>query len=162
MLCVLDMLLSKDFQTKCTWTGASRKGPKIAIMPNRNILQLFQQIGTDESEVVTQRKLANFFMRKLKNSLKRLIAAGVRQGTRHVRRKKQQRKADKQNVKLEADAGPIIASSNVLNGEADERNNSRSEPESEEYAGSVVDSLDALEQADIPSDLSGPNDSIEQ
>ncbi|XP_053695156.1 uncharacterized protein LOC128742730 [Sabethes cyaneus] len=88
MLRVLDLLISKEMQTKCTWTGASRKGPKIAIMPYRNMLQLFIEVGSDDTEVVTQQKLTSFFMRKLKNSLKRLAATGERRGTRHVRRKK--------------------------------------------------------------------------
>ncbi|KXJ81139.1 hypothetical protein RP20_CCG021362 [Aedes albopictus] len=88
MLCVLDLLFTKKFQTMCTWTGASRKGPKTAIMPNRNILEIFQIIGSDEKEVVNQRELANFFMKKLKNSLKRLTISGVRRSTRHVRRRK--------------------------------------------------------------------------
>ncbi|XP_055542944.1 uncharacterized protein LOC129728524 [Wyeomyia smithii] len=87
MLGILDMLISKKMQTQCTWTGASRLGPKLAIMPNRNILQLFQEIGSDDLEVVTQQKLASFFMKKLKNSLKRLVATGERRGTRHVRKK---------------------------------------------------------------------------
>ncbi|XP_055614426.1 uncharacterized protein LOC129760782 [Uranotaenia lowii] len=89
MLCVLDLLLSRVFQTMCTWTGASRKGPKIAIMPNRNILQLFQLMGSDENEIVTQRKMQTFFMRTLKNSVKRLSNKGMRRGTRHVRRNEQ-------------------------------------------------------------------------
>lgn len=153
MLCALDMLFSKEFQTKCTWTGASRKGPKVAIMPNRNILQLFQQIGSDESEVVTQRKLADFFMKKLKNSLKRLIATGIRRGTRHVRRTKQ-RKACEQNVKVE----PDIATSNELNGQAVESCCSDLETED---AGSAIDSSDALDHADIQSNLSNFDDSSE-
>ncbi|XP_053691306.1 uncharacterized protein LOC128739830 [Sabethes cyaneus] len=144
MLGVLDILFSKEFQTKCTWTGASRKGPKIAIMPNRNILQLFTQVGSDEYEVVTQQKLANFFMKKLKNSLKRLLAAGMRRGTRHVRRKQR-------NVAEVDVVGDVLvdASSNKMNGQADKQVNSCSESESEEYAGSVVDSLDALDYAEI-------------
>lgn len=150
MLCVLDMLFSKDFQTKCTWTGASRKGPKLAIMPNRNILQVFQQIGSDETEVVTQRKLADFFKKKLKNSLKRSIAIGIRRGTRHVRRRKQT-KALQQEVKME----PVGGSSNVLGGQIDEAEmscESFDEPESED-AGSAVNSSDALDHADIQTNL---------
>lgn len=158
MLCVLDMLFSKDFQTKCTWTGASRKGPKLAIMPNRNILQVFQQIGSDETEVVTQRKLADFFKKKLKNSLKRSIAIGIRRGTRHVRRRKQT-KALEQDVKLE----PVGGSCNALGDQIDEAAmsyESCDEPESED-AGSAVNSSDALDHADIPTDSSDVNDSSE-
>ncbi|XP_065095779.1 uncharacterized protein LOC135717568 [Ochlerotatus camptorhynchus] len=147
MLGVLDMLFSKQFQTKCTWTGASRKGPKIAIMPNRNILQLFQQIGTDEAEVVTHQKLASFFMRKLKNSLKRLIATGMRRGTRHVRRRKQQREIDEQEVEFESDAGSIFIPSIVLNGQDDERSHSHIRNTSNSHirseSDSDVDSSDA-------------------
>lgn len=149
------MLFSKEFQTKCTWTGASRKGPKIAIMPNRNILQLFQQVGSDEYEVVTQQKLANFFMKKLKNSLKRLIAAGMRRGTRHVRRKQQN--VAERNVDLVDDV-LVVASSKRLDGPADKHVNSCSESESEEYTGSVVDSLDALDCAEILFSSTNPND----
>ncbi|KXJ74293.1 hypothetical protein RP20_CCG013967 [Aedes albopictus] len=158
MLCVLDMLFSKDFQTKCTWTGASRKGPKLAIMPNRNILQVFQQIGSDETEVVTQRKLADFFKKKLKNSLKRSIAIGIRRGTRHVRRRKQT-KALEQDVKSE----PVGGSCNALGDQIDEAAmscESFDEPESED-AGSAVNSSDALDHADIPTDSSDVNDSSE-
>ncbi|XP_062550627.1 uncharacterized protein LOC134215454 [Armigeres subalbatus] len=88
MLCVLDLMFTKKFQTMCTWTGVSRKGPKTAIMPNRNILEIFQILGSDDMEVVNQRELAAFFMKKLKNSLKRLTITGVRRSTRHVRRRK--------------------------------------------------------------------------
>lgn len=158
MLGVLDLLFSKEFQTKCTWTGASRKGPKTAIMPNRNILLLFQQIGNDEFEVVTQQKLASFFMRKLKNSLKRMIASGLRRGTRHVRGRKRQRKANEQEEESEVDGSSIHCRSNE---HTDERNNSRNENESDINAGSIVDSSDALDHADIPSDVSGANDSSE-
>lgn len=138
MLGVLDMLFSKQFQTEYTWTGASRKGPKIAIMPNRNILQLFQQIGSDESEVVTQQKLAIFFKKKLKNSLKRLMTTGMRRGTRHVRRTKQQRMAVDQEAQIrsdtESDAGSIIIPSNVLQVKLNPPNeHSHSELESEDY-----------------------------
>lgn len=155
MLCALDMLFSKDFQTQCTWTGASRKGPKVAIMPNRNVLRLFQQIGSDESEVVTQRKLAEFFMKKLKNSLKRLIATGIRRGTRHVRQRRQ-KKASEQVVKVEPDAG----NSNAINEQADEGDYSCDDPESE-VAGSAIDSSDALDHADIQSELNDSDDSSE-
>lgn len=152
MLCVLDMLLSREFQSKCTWTGASRKGPKIAIMPNRNILQLFVQIGSDESEVVTQRKLANFFMRKLKNSLKRLATTGMRRGTRHVRRRKQ-KNADGNQVQPGGVDGSIVAVSNEPCKEDDERDVSSSLSESED-AISVVNSSDGLDRSDIQSDSS--------
>lgn len=88
MLGVLDALFTKKFQTMCTWTGISRKGPKTAVMPNRNILEIFQIIGSGKSDEVSQRELANFFMKKLKNSLKRLNVAGLRRATRHIRRRK--------------------------------------------------------------------------
>ncbi|XP_062549609.1 LOW QUALITY PROTEIN: uncharacterized protein LOC134214220 [Armigeres subalbatus] len=161
MLGVLDMLFSKEFQTKCTWTGASRKGPKIAIMPNRNILQmLFQQLGSDDSEIVTQLKLTNFFMRKLKNSLKRLTATGMRRGTRHVRRVKQRKEAVHQ-VKLEHDGGldePLPNPLNDCDNYVDDCDNNHSKPELEELDESAIDSSDALDCTDIRSDTSGPND----
>ncbi|KXJ68774.1 hypothetical protein RP20_CCG021241 [Aedes albopictus] len=146
MLGVLDLLLTREFQTKCTWTGASRKGPKTAIMPNRNVLQLFVEVGSNESETVTQQKLASFFKRKLKNSLKRLLTTGMRRGTRHVRRRKQQAQAA-EHVKFEPDG--------VHDEERDNPN--RSDPESGSYASSIINSSDALEAVDIESDSSGPN-----
>ncbi|XP_058819296.1 uncharacterized protein LOC131682101 [Topomyia yanbarensis] len=81
MICALDLIMSKQFQTECTWTGASRKGPKIALMVHRQTLKVFEEIGTCDTEIVTQQKLANFFMKKLKNANKRLKASGQRQFT---------------------------------------------------------------------------------
>ncbi|XP_053690707.1 uncharacterized protein LOC128739255 [Sabethes cyaneus] len=177
MLRVLDLLISKEMQTKCTWTGASRKGPKVAIMPNRNMLQLFVQIGSDDSEVVTHQKLTRFFMRKLKNSLKRLTTTGKRRGTKHVRKKK----ADNEVVEGESAPGlnkatsdehrpkhdnkpqsqvvedPYTGSNDASSSGqqaawTDEQDNSCSDFGSESDAGSVVDSSDALDNTDMVSD----------
>ncbi|XP_029733462.1 uncharacterized protein LOC115269187 [Aedes albopictus] len=145
MLGALDFLLSREFQTKCTWTGASRKGPKTAIMPNRNVLQLFVEVGSNESETVTQQKLASFFKRKLKNSLKRLLTTGMRRGTRHVRRRRQPAQATEQEVKFEPD------------GEHNEKRGDRSDQDSDSNASSVINSSDALDAVDVESDSSGPN-----
>nr|XP_029734481.1 uncharacterized protein LOC115269842 [Aedes albopictus] len=145
MLGALDLLLSREFQTKCTWTGASRKGPKTAIMPNRNVLQLFVEVGSNESETVTQQKLASFFKRKLKNSLKRLLTTGMRRGTRHVRRRRQPAQATEQEVKFEPD------------GEHNEKRGDRSDQDSDSNASSVINSSDALDAVDVESDSSGPN-----
>lgn len=155
MLAVLDLLLSKEFQTKCSWTGVGRKGPKIAIMPNRNILQLFQFIGTDDTEIVTQQKLASFFMKKLKNSLKRMMVHGRRRGTRHVRK---HRKPEEERTGDEADPNPID-SSNAPNGQDDEDDNGHIEPGVNETVESCVDSSDAQEYANFLSESSGADDS---
>ncbi|XP_058456705.1 uncharacterized protein LOC131434072 [Malaya genurostris] len=88
MICALDIIMTKQFQTECTWTGASRKGPKIPLMMYRQILKAFEEIGTSETELVTQQKLANFFMKKLKNANKRLKASGQRRSSRHIVPKK--------------------------------------------------------------------------
>ncbi|XP_053698653.1 uncharacterized protein LOC128745600 [Sabethes cyaneus] len=177
MLRVLDLLISKEMQTKCTWTGASRKGPKVAIIPNRNMLQLFVQIGSDDSEVVTHQKLTRFFMRKLKNSLKRLTTTGKRRGTRHVRKKK----ADNEVVEGKSAPGlnkatsdehrpkhdnkpqsqvvedPYTGSNDASSSGqqaawTDEQDNSCSDFGSESDAGSVVDSSDALDNTEMVSD----------
>ncbi|XP_062549437.1 uncharacterized protein LOC134214007 isoform X2 [Armigeres subalbatus] len=88
MLCVLDLMMTKKFQAQCTWTGSSRKGPKIPIMVNRKMLKVFVEIGTSDTEIVTQQKLTNFFMKKLKNAGKRLKSSGVRRSSRHVVKKR--------------------------------------------------------------------------
>ncbi|XP_065080669.1 uncharacterized protein LOC135703400 [Ochlerotatus camptorhynchus] len=88
MICLLDLIMTKEFQVQCTWTGSSRKGPKIAVMIHRRFLKVFVDIGTDETEIVTQHKLANFFKKKLKNATKRLQSAGIRRSSRHVVKKR--------------------------------------------------------------------------
>lgn len=120
MLGVLDALFTKKFQTLCSWTGISRKGPKTAVLPNRNILEIFQIIGSGDSDEVNQRELANFFMKKLKNSQKRLLVAGLRRAARKVRRKKKQKQEDPCNNSDDS--------------------SSRCEAETESYSGYIEDS----------------------
>lgn len=83
MLATLDILCSKEFQAQCTWTGASRKGPKTAIMLHSKVVDLFREIGTSETELVTLENVSSFFMKKLKNATKRLFSTGQRRGSRH-------------------------------------------------------------------------------
>ncbi|XP_055587663.1 uncharacterized protein LOC129740083 isoform X2 [Uranotaenia lowii] len=109
MLSALDMIFSLEFQACCTWTGSSRKGPKIAMMPNRRILSIFQRIGHTETETVTQQKLAVFFKKKLKNAFKRLSNTGQRRGSRHVRRHKKPTVVEQgtQNTNYESDSTDV-------------------------------------------------------
>lgn len=83
MLAVMDILFSKEFQAQCTWTGASRKGPKTAIMSHPRIVDLFIEIGTSVTELMTQEKVCQFFMKKLKNATKRMSTTGQRMSSRH-------------------------------------------------------------------------------
>lgn len=83
MLAALDFLCSKGFQAECTWTGTSRKGPKTAIMSHPKFVDLFIEIGSSATELINQEKIAAFFMKKLKNAMKRLSATGQRQSSRH-------------------------------------------------------------------------------
>lgn len=83
MLAALDVLCSKGFQAECTWTGTSRKGPKTAIMSHPKFVDLFIEIGSSSTELINQEKVAAFFMKKLKNAMKRLSATGQRRSSRH-------------------------------------------------------------------------------
>ncbi|XP_055600714.1 uncharacterized protein LOC129749689 [Uranotaenia lowii] len=72
MLQALDLIFSLKFQADCTWTGSSRVASKTAILSNPKLLNIFQKIGTTQTEMVNQIKLADFFKKKLKNATKRL------------------------------------------------------------------------------------------
>lgn len=82
MLAALDLMCTKEFQAECTWTGASRKGPKTAVMSHQKFVDVFMEIGNSSSEINSQEKVTAFFMKKLKNAGKRTLTSGQRRGTR--------------------------------------------------------------------------------
>ncbi|XP_049293172.1 uncharacterized protein LOC125768897 isoform X2 [Anopheles funestus] len=74
----MDMLFTRKFLTLCSWTGIGKGTQKIAMMQMTNVTKLFQRIGTTLTVVVNQKRVAFFFMKKLKNAYKRALAKGVR------------------------------------------------------------------------------------
>uniref|UniRef100_A0A182WB46 DUF4806 domain-containing protein n=1 Tax=Anopheles minimus TaxID=112268 RepID=A0A182WB46_9DIPT len=74
----LDMLFTRNFLTYCSWTGIGKGSQKIAMMQMTNVTKLFQRIGTTMTVVVNHKRVAVFFMKKLKNACKRALAKGVR------------------------------------------------------------------------------------
>uniref|UniRef100_A0A182PGH5 DUF4806 domain-containing protein n=1 Tax=Anopheles epiroticus TaxID=199890 RepID=A0A182PGH5_9DIPT len=80
----MDMLFTRKFLTCCSWTGISKGAQKIAMMQMTNVTKLFERIGTTSLAVVNSRRVANFFMKKLKNAGKRALAKGVRKSTSRV------------------------------------------------------------------------------
>lgn len=90
MMAALDLICTKAFQAECTWTGASRKGPKTAIMSHQRFVDVCMEIGSSPTELINPDKVAAFFMKKLKNATKRKFTTGQRRRTRHcsVRRRR--------------------------------------------------------------------------
>uniref|UniRef100_A0A182K5V0 DUF4806 domain-containing protein n=1 Tax=Anopheles christyi TaxID=43041 RepID=A0A182K5V0_9DIPT len=77
----IDMLFTRRFLTCCSWTGIGKGAQKIAMMQMTNVTKLFQRIGTTSHAVVNNKRVAIFFMKKLKNATKRAMAKGVRRST---------------------------------------------------------------------------------
>uniref|UniRef100_A0A182HMJ7 Uncharacterized protein n=1 Tax=Anopheles arabiensis TaxID=7173 RepID=A0A182HMJ7_ANOAR len=77
----IDMLFTRRFLTCCSWTGIGKGAQKIAMMQMTNVTKLFQRIGTTSLTVVNNKRVAIFFMKKLKNATKRAQVKGVRQST---------------------------------------------------------------------------------
>ncbi|XP_052897350.1 uncharacterized protein LOC128304229 isoform X2 [Anopheles moucheti] len=74
----LDMLFTRRFLTLCSWTGIGKGSQKIAMMQMTNVTKLFQRIGTTLTAIVNQKRVAVFFMKKLKNASKRAVMKGIR------------------------------------------------------------------------------------
>ncbi|XP_053663557.1 uncharacterized protein LOC128712694 [Anopheles marshallii] len=74
----LDMLFTRRFLTLCSWTGIGKGTQKIAMMQMTNVTKLFQRIGTTLTAIVNHKRVAVFFMKKLKNASKRAVVKGVR------------------------------------------------------------------------------------
>uniref|UniRef100_A0A182K5D1 DUF4806 domain-containing protein n=1 Tax=Anopheles christyi TaxID=43041 RepID=A0A182K5D1_9DIPT len=79
----IDLLFTKRFMTKCSWTGVGRGSEKIAMMRMVNISKLFRRIGTNESTIVNQRMVMMFFMKKLRNAVRRSEMKHLRKSTSH-------------------------------------------------------------------------------
>uniref|UniRef100_A0A182M4T8 DUF4806 domain-containing protein n=1 Tax=Anopheles culicifacies TaxID=139723 RepID=A0A182M4T8_9DIPT len=74
----MDMLFTRKFLTYCSWTGIGKGSQKIAMMQMTNVTKLFQRIGTTLNVVVNHKRVAVFFMKKLKNACKRALSKGGR------------------------------------------------------------------------------------
>ncbi|XP_049278382.1 uncharacterized protein LOC125761366 [Anopheles funestus] len=81
MLATLDALFQRIFLTQCTWTGISKTGNKIAMHTYRNILKLFQCIGSTNVVMATDEMVKLFFMKILKHAAERSMAKGIRKST---------------------------------------------------------------------------------
>uniref|UniRef100_A0A182PHS9 DUF4806 domain-containing protein n=1 Tax=Anopheles epiroticus TaxID=199890 RepID=A0A182PHS9_9DIPT len=89
----IDLLFTKRFMPKCSWTGIGRGREKIAMMRMVNIMKLFRRIGTTGSTIVNQRMVMVFFMKKLRNAVRHSEIKHLRRSTSH--------NVPKQSVKLE-------------------------------------------------------------
>lgn len=74
----MDVLFTRKFLTQCSWTGIGKGTPKIAMMQMTNVTRLFQRIGTTSTVTANHKRVAIFFMKKLKNAYKRVHAKGIR------------------------------------------------------------------------------------
>lgn len=117
MMSAMDFVLSKALQAECTWTGTSRKGPKTAIMPFRQFIQLFKIIGRTKTEIVTEDKVMRFFMKKLKNANKRLQNLGLRRSSNHVFCKRRRRKTADLDEEEEEDDDHVDNANDGMDGD---------------------------------------------
>ncbi|XP_052900245.1 uncharacterized protein LOC128306698 [Anopheles moucheti] len=83
MIEILDLLFTKQFLTEFSWTGISKGKQKIAMMTFKNILELFRFHGSTNDTTITQKDVARFLMKKLKNAAKRALIKGLRKSTQH-------------------------------------------------------------------------------
>uniref|UniRef100_A0A182SJW8 DUF4806 domain-containing protein n=1 Tax=Anopheles maculatus TaxID=74869 RepID=A0A182SJW8_9DIPT len=74
----MDVLFTRKFPAHCSWTGIGKGMPKIAMMQMTNVTRLFQRIGTTPTVTVNHKRVAIFFMKKLKNAYKRAQTKGIR------------------------------------------------------------------------------------
>nr|XP_049466947.1 uncharacterized protein LOC120953273 [Anopheles coluzzii] len=81
MLATLDALFDRSFLTKCTWTGISKSGTKIAMHSFKNVVNLFKCVGSTNLVPVTDETVRGFFMNRLKHALERSKAKGPRKST---------------------------------------------------------------------------------
>uniref|UniRef100_A0A182X4S1 DUF4806 domain-containing protein n=1 Tax=Anopheles quadriannulatus TaxID=34691 RepID=A0A182X4S1_ANOQN len=79
----IDILFTKRFMTKCSWTGVGRGSEKIAMMRMVNISKLFRRVGTTATIIVNQRMVMLFFMKKLRNAVRRSEMKHLRRSTSH-------------------------------------------------------------------------------
>ncbi|XP_040173681.1 uncharacterized protein LOC120906233 [Anopheles arabiensis] len=86
MLATLDALFDRSFLTKCTWTGISKSGTKIAMHSFINVVNLFKCVGSTNLVPVTDETVRGFFMNRLKHALERSKAKGLRKSTSHKRK----------------------------------------------------------------------------
>ncbi|XP_053667888.1 uncharacterized protein LOC128718258 [Anopheles marshallii] len=66
MIEILDLLFSKQFLPKCSWTGISNGGEKLSMITYRNILEVVRIHGSTSDISITKKDIARFFMKKLK------------------------------------------------------------------------------------------------
>lgn len=119
MLATLDTFLTKEFQAECTWTGASRKGPKTGIMSHNEFVNIFIEIGSSSTEIANLDSVISFFMKKLKNAKKRLSSKGQRRGSRH-NIPKRSRTQEPDNSHENVDSSGNDSSENDCSGSSDE------------------------------------------
>ncbi|XP_024667098.2 uncharacterized protein LOC5668378 [Anopheles gambiae] len=86
MLATLDALFDRSFLTKCTWTGISKSGTKIAMHSFKNVVNLFKCVGSTNLVPVTDETVRGFFMNRLKHALERSKAKGLRKSTSRKRK----------------------------------------------------------------------------
>ncbi|XP_049299550.1 uncharacterized protein LOC125772155 [Anopheles funestus] len=83
MMEAMDLLFNKKFLTKCSWTGVGRGTEKIPMMRMVNITKLFRRIGTHNGVITNQRMVMLFFMKKLRNAVRRSQVKHLRRSTTH-------------------------------------------------------------------------------
>ncbi|EDO64028.1 AGAP012450-PA [Anopheles gambiae str. PEST] len=86
MFATLDALFDRSFLTKCTWTGISKSGTKIAMHSFKNVVNLFKCVGSTNLVPVTDETVQGFFMNRLKHALERSKAKGLRKSTSRKRK----------------------------------------------------------------------------
>ncbi|XP_041786114.1 uncharacterized protein LOC121601368 [Anopheles merus] len=85
MLEALDLIFEKTLLVECSWTGIGKGCTKFEIRLLRNLMNLFQTIGSTKFHKVSENMLSKFFQRKLKQAKQRLNIQGVRKPTNHKR-----------------------------------------------------------------------------
>uniref|UniRef100_A0A6E8W6Q8 DUF4806 domain-containing protein n=1 Tax=Anopheles coluzzii TaxID=1518534 RepID=A0A6E8W6Q8_ANOCL len=86
MLATLDALFDRSFLTKCTWTGISKSGTKIAMHSFKNVVNLCKCVGSTNLVPVTYETVQGFFTNRLKHALERSKAKGLRKSTSRERK----------------------------------------------------------------------------
>ncbi|XP_058120040.1 uncharacterized protein LOC131262130 [Anopheles coustani] len=64
----IDLLFSKTFMPKCSWTGAGQEGPKVALGSYENVMKVFELIGCTQIHRIDDHYVRRFLTRKLKNA----------------------------------------------------------------------------------------------
>ncbi|XP_053667913.1 uncharacterized protein LOC128718302 [Anopheles marshallii] len=88
LFALLDGIFDKNFLVKCSWTGISKTGTKIAMNSYKNILKLFKHVGSTNVIKVSDEMLKTFLMKRLKHAEERAKAKGIRKSSSRVRQPK--------------------------------------------------------------------------